>query len=269
MKLVNFKMMKYLYETKLAFKSKFVYRFDLIIGILATFIQVVIYIGIWKALYGNNTFVDGISFEMVTTNFILGLAIINAYQFSDLDIQNKLKDGSIANEFLKPNDFKKVLLARNLGLILFKLLTNFLPAIFLSLIMFPIFIQMNLLYVLLFVLSLILGMITYWCISMIVQLCAFWIWNVWSISTIKNVIVSLFSGALIPLWFMPEVFRKVIEFTPFYSIYYGPLQIYLGNKDEISIIYSFLIQLAWISILFLVINVMWYFGKKRIVVQGG
>lgn len=262
-------MRKYIYEMHLAFKSKLVYRFDLIIGIIATFLQVVIYISIWKALYANNTIIDDISFEMVTTNFILGLAVVNAYNFSDLTIQNKLKDGSIANEFLRPVDFKKVLLARNLGNILFKLLTNFLPALILSLICFRIYLQTNPVYILLFVLSLILGVITYWCISMIVQLCAFWIWNVWSISTIKNVLISVFSGALIPLWFLPQTLRKLIEYTPFYSIYYGPLEIYLGNKSGLDILYSFIIQIGWIGMLLCIINIMWYFGKKRVIVQGG
>ena len=262
-------MRKYVYEMYLSFKSRFVYRFDLLISILATFLQVVIYISIWKALYGANDTIDGISFEMVTTNFILGLAIINAYSFSDLDVQNKLKDGSIANEFLRPVDYKKVILSRNLGNILFKLLTNFLPALILSLIFYGIFIQTNMFYVFLFILSLLLGVITYWCISMIVQLCAFWIWNVWSISTIKNVLVSLLSGSLIPLWFMPEVMRKIITYTPFYSIYYGPLEIYLGQKEGLDILYLFLIQIGWIGALLIIINVMWYFGKKRVIVQGG
>lgn len=262
-------MKKYIYEMYLAFKSKLVYRFDLFIGILATFLQVVIYIAIWKALYASNTEVDGIQFEMVTTNFIFGLAIVNSYQFSDLDIQNKLKDGTIVNEFLKPTDFKKTLLARNMGYILFKLLTNFIPAVVLSIIFYSIFIQTNILYVVLFILSLILGIITYWCISMLVQLCAFWIWNVWSISTIKNVIISLLSGSLIPLWFMPSKVKKVIEYTPFYSIYSGPLEIYLGQKNTMEIINTFLLQGAWIIVLLACVNIMWYFGKKRLIVQGG
>lgn len=262
-------MLKYLSELKMSFKSNLVYRFDLIVGILATFLQVVIYLSIWQSLYNGQAQIDGVSFEMVTTNFVIGLAIVFSYNISDLDIQNKLKDGSIANEFLKPVDFKKVLFARNLGKILFKLLTNFLPAFILSLIFYNIYLQTNPLYIFLFFLSLIFGLIIYWCISMIVQLAAFWIWNVWSISTIKNVLVSIFSGSLIPLWFMPEGIRKVVEFTPFYSIYYSPMQIYLGNTTGLNILYTFLSQGCWIVLLLVVINIMWYFGKKRVIVQGG
>ena len=68
---------------------------------------------------------------------------------------------------------------------------------------------------------------------------------------------------------MPEVMRKIITYTPFYSIYYGPLEIYLGQKEGLDILYLFLIQIGWIGILLIVINVMWYFGKKRVIVQGG
>lgn len=262
-------MTKYLYELKLSFKANLVYRFDLIVGVVATFLQVVIYLAIWSSLYQENSDIDGISFEMVTTNFVIGLAIVFSYNISDLDIQNKLKDGSIANEFLKPVDFKKVLFARNLGKILFKIITNFLPALVLSLIFYRVYLQTNPLYILLFVISLFMGLLIYWCISMIVQLTAFWIWNVWSISTIKNVLVSVFSGSLVPLWFLPEQFKKIIEFTPFYSIYYSPMQIYLGNTTGIDILYTFLNQGCWIVFLLIVINIMWHFGKKRVIVQGG
>ena len=261
--------MKYLSELKMTFKSNFVYRFDLIVGILATFLQVVIYLAIWESLYNGQSQIDGVSFEMVTTNFVIGLAIVFSYNISDLDIQNKLKDGSIANEFLKPEDFKKVLFSRNLGNILFKILTNFFPAFILSLIFYDVYLQTNLFYILLFFLSLIFGLIIYWCISMIVQLSAFWIWNVWSISTIKNVLVSIFSGALIPIWFMPEVIKKIVEFTPFYSIYYSPLQIYFGNMTDLNILYTFINQVCWIALLLTIINIMWYFGKKRVIIQGG
>ncbi len=55
-------MRKYAYEMYLSFKSRFVYRFDLLISILATFLQVFIYISILKALYFANDTIDVILF---------------------------------------------------------------------------------------------------------------------------------------------------------------------------------------------------------------
>ena len=51
-----------------------------------------------------------------------------------------------------------------------------------------------------FCVSIVLGFAVLWAISTIVQMTAFWIVNVWSIATIKNVVVNVLSGAFLPLW---------------------------------------------------------------------
>jgi len=56
------------------FRKHLVYRFDHIVGVLGTIIQIFVYVSIWKALYAGRTTVDGIDFRMVATNFVLCLA---------------------------------------------------------------------------------------------------------------------------------------------------------------------------------------------------
>ena len=87
--------------------------------------------------------------------------------------------------------------------------------------------------------------------------------------TIKNVIVKVLSGTLLPLWFMPEILRKIIKVTPFESIYFTPIQIYLGEISGLEILYKMFIQVMWIVILGLIANAFWKRGTKKLVVQGG
>ncbi len=262
-------MSKYIYQIYLSFKSNFVYRFDLIISIINTILQIFIYCLIWKALYQFQENVDGISYSMVVTNFVIGLALINSYNISDFEIQNKLKDGTIGNELLKPASYKWMILSKNLGNIFFKLLVNFLPAIIISIIFLPIAPPVNITAFLLFLFSLILGFLVYFSISLIIQMTAFWIFNVWSMSTIKNVFVNLLSGSLIPIWFMPNSLVSILQYTPFYSIYFLPLNIYLGKVANTEILSGFMMQIFWIILLSFIGSLMWNSGRKRLVVQGG
>ncbi|HBB43553.1 MAG TPA: ABC transporter permease, partial [Treponema sp.] len=75
--------------------------------------------------------------------------------------------------------------------------------------------------------------------------------------------------SMIPLWFMPDAVRKLICFTPFDSIYFTPVQIYLGDLSGSEIAGGFIKQLAWIFALLFFGFVLWNKGKKKLVVQGG
>ena len=93
--------------------------------------------------------------------------------------------------------------------------------------------------------------------------------NVWAVMTIKNVFINVLSGSMIPLWFMPGFMRTLIGFTPFESIYFTPVQIYLGKITGSEIILGFAKQIIWIVALLLLGFMVWQKGQKKIVVQGG
>ncbi len=254
---------------KMTFKQNTAYRIEWLLGILNSIIQIFISIAIWKALYGNRQTVNGINFSVIATNFIISLGLSSIFSTNDFAIQQKINDGSIANELLKPIDFRKILLAQTLAQIAFKFLSNFLPTFLITSLVFGILPPAGIVNFLLYLLSMLLGFCVLWSLSLIIQMTAFWIINVWSISTIKNVFVKVLAGAALPLYFMPEPIMKIIRFTPFDSIYHIPLQIYLGNASSEQIILCFLKQIVWIAILYSISILMWNCGSKKIIVQGG
>lgn len=251
------------------FLNNMVYRFDYITGILNTCLQFLIFWCIYKSLYGTKTSIDGVAFSMVTTNFILSLGLSNSFQVNDFFVQRKVNDGSIVNEFLKPVNFKLRLLAEDIGNIIFRLIFNFLPALIIAMCFVKIQKPVSYMELILFIMSGVLGFFVLWLISFIVQMTSFWIINVWSLSTIKNVFVNVFSGTMLPLWFMPAGIMKIIKFTPFDSIYFTPIKIYLGQIQKSDILFNFGRQIIWICILYVIGEIMWRCGQKKLIVQGG
>jgi ABC-2 type transport system permease protein len=98
---------------------------------------------------------------------------------------------------------------------------------------------------------------------------SFWFYNTFSLVTIKDALVLLLSGALIPLWFLPQKIFDFIKLTPFDSIYFTPISIYLGQVPSNEIAAAFVKQVSWILILGLVGHVLWKSAAKKLVLQGG
>lgn len=251
------------------FQNKMAYRLEFFMGIVNTFITILVYLCIYKALYGNQTEVDGISFAMVATNFVISLGLSSAFEYNEMFLQDKIKSGNIANELLKPVNFMFRLLAENVGESVFKIVFQFLPALLLTMLYAELLMPASFLYFIVMSVSVILGYLILWLLGFMVQTWSFWIFSVWGIMTIKNVIVRILSGTLLPLWFMPSVLRKMIAFTPFESIYFTPVQIYLGEIQGKELITKLAVQVLWIVVLWMIANAFWKRGVKKLVVQGG
>lgn len=262
-------MTPYLAFSKKSFMQKSAYRFDHFMGILNTLIRIFIFFGIYKALYGSNTEVDGITMSMVTTNFVLSMGLEAVFYVNDFYLPDKIGNGSIATELLLPISFKGRMIADNMGNAIFKLVYHFVPALIVSALTMGIEKPHSVSMLLLFIISAFLGYGVLWTISFVVQVLSFWLINVWSIVTIKNVFVNVLSGSMIPLWFMPEWMSGIVEYSPFSSIYFTPVQIYLGQLSYEKIAYKCGLQLVWIGIIYMIGNLLWAKGKKKLIVQGG
>ncbi len=259
----------YVAYAKKSFLKRSAYRFDHLVNILSTCLQIFIYWGIYRALYGSNTEVEGITFAMVTTNFILSMGLNAGFYVDDFFLPQKIWDGSISTELLRPMSFKGRMVAENLGNAGFNLLFRFLPALLIAVAVVGISAPASGSRFCLFLLSALLGYGVLWVISFAVQMTAFWLVNIWSVVTIKNVFVHVLSGAMIPLWFMPDWMQGVIKYTPFSSIYFTPVQIYLGQLKAGEIVEKCVLQLFWIAAIYLIGDLLWRMGQKKLVVQGG
>lgn len=251
------------------FQNNLAYKFEYVMGIFNTILTFFVFWCIYRALYGSKNVIDGVTFSMVTTNFIIALGLTNAFNMDETFILHKVEDGSIVNEFLKPVNFRIRILSEDLGNSIFKLIFNFLPALIIAALFVKIEKPSSIINLLFFTISVILGYLILWTISFIVQIAAFWIIGVWGLTTIKNVFINVLSGAMIPLWFMPKWLMNIISYTPFDSIYFTPVKLYLGQMTGSEIIYNFGRQIIWILIFYTIGEILWQRGQKKLIVQGG
>jgi ABC-2 type transport system permease protein len=258
----------YAYAKK-QFLSRSAYRFDHLMGILSTCLQFFIFYEIYRTLYGSMDSVDGITMSMITTNFVLSLGLSAIFSPNDYFVPGRIWDGSISTELLRPMSFKGRMIAENVGDACFNLIFKFIPVLLIAIFTTGMEKPAGIGNMILFMISAILGYGVLWTISFLVQMTSFWLINIWSLITIKDVFVNVLSGMMIPLWFMPDWMAGVIKFTPFASIYFTPVQIYLGQLSASEIAFKCGVQLFWTVIIFALGNVLWNKGQKKLVVQGG
>jgi len=68
---------------------------------------------------------------------------------------------------------------------------------------------------------------------------------------------------------MPESVMNIIRYTPFDSIYFTPINIYLGKVNIVDVGPLLVKQLVWIVVLQFIGGLIWSRAVKKLVVQGG
>jgi ABC-2 type transport system permease protein len=259
----------YLEIAKKAFQNSLAYRVEYFAGLINTLILIFVNVAIWKAIYGEDGSYDGVQLQIVLTYIILGFLMQSIFSMDEYFIATKVNNGLISSDLLKPISFRLMVFSYNFGLAVFKILMNLLPAVIISVIFFRLLPPFSPVMGICFLISLALGYLVLYCLNFIVWLSAFSFYGTFSLVTIKDAIVVIMSGALIPLWFMPQWLYDFIKLTPFDSIYYIPISIYLGQIPSNEIIYSIIKQLFWIVLLIGIGHIIWKFASKKLVVQGG
>lgn len=262
-------MRTYLEVAKKAFQNNLVYRIDYIAGLINTLVMIFVNIAIWKAIYQEDEVVGGVQLKIIITYIVLGFLMQSIFAMDDYFIEGKMRTGLISSDLLKPISFRMYVFSYNIGNTAFKILMQLTPALIISVIFFhflePFSIQMGIF----FFISSVLGFFVLYSINFLVWITSFWFYYIFSMVTIKDALIMVLSGAVIPLWFMPQWLMDFIKMTPFDSIYYIPISIYLGQIPQSEILLSILKQVLWILALTLAGHLLWKRATKKLVVQGG
>lgn len=254
---------------KKSFQNNLAYRVDYFTGVLNTIVMIFVNLAIWKAIYEDETAIGGIQFQILATYIILSFLLQTCFIMEDYQIEHKVRSGLISSDLLRPVNFKLYLFSVNIGGLLFRLTLQLLPALVVAVLLFQILPPFSLPMLFYFIISIALGYLVLYGLNFIVWVSAFWFYWTFSLLTIKDALVMVFSGALLPLWFMPKGVMSVIKLTPFESIYFTPLSIYLGQVPVDMIFVSIIGQAIWAVVLFLIGQVLWKAAEKKVVVQGG
>lgn len=251
------------------------YRADFLLKVLYSLIAMYGVRSLWSALYAQDPSIVGRPLPSMITYAMLAVALDIIFYPSALSdapqnyIAAQVRTGRIDTDLLRPVDLQEQLLARNSGAALFGAVWLVLPAWFLGVLFLGMELPSGLIYGVAFLVSVILSFLILFSLNFMLGMVCFATANIRQITMAYSGILTILSGKLIPNWLYPEWMQVFINVLPFRCIFETPLNVYTGAVNSREIIYSLLLQLMWVVVLFAIGKGMWFSLHKRLTIQGG
>lgn len=250
------------------------YRSAALAGVATQFFWGFMYIMIFEAFYAQALHIPPISLKDLITYIWLQQAFLAFIMlwFRDNELFDLITKGNIAYELCRPCDlygfWYAKLLAQRLSSALLRCFPIFIVAFLLSE-PYRMTIPPNLATGLLFLLSLILGLLLLVAISLFIYISVFITMSPAGSLLVFGVIGEFFAGLIIPLPLMPEWLQNIAYLLPFRWTADFPFRVYSGHIPQNEAMIGIFQQLAWLMLLVWLGKLALNKVLRRVVVQGG
>ena len=268
-------MKKYWHVIGIGIQNNLTYRVNYLARTLFSFIPLFAMLSLWRTIYagkeqgsalGGYTQVQMIFYYLL----VAVVDVLTAVNEDDWQIAADIREGNISQFLLKPIDY-----------LWYRLCLFFSGRIaFISMACVPlaVFIFCFRDYAVLpasgaalpaFVISLVLTALLQFFISYTMAMLAFWLLEISTFIFILFAFEFLASGHLFPLDLLPPVIGHALFFTPFPSMLYVPIAIYMGKIAGAGIWHGLLMQLMWLLFAYALARFAWRRGIKKYAAFGG
>lgn len=267
-------MRKYYSFFKVRFFSEIQYRMATVTALTTQFVWGLMECLAYKALLESDAIAFPMEYSAVVSYIWLKEAFLVLFSTwaSDNDIFSMILDGGIAYELCRPVSIYAMWFSRTVGGRVAQAAMRCGPVLLCALLLpkpykpgTPVSAPAFLLFVLAMVLA--LGVTVAFC--MLVYVLSFFTISPQGWRMLLTGAVELLSGSIIPLPFIPQPFRAVMELLPFGSMQNVPFRIYSGDIMGNRVFAAVGLQLFW----FVALAAAGWFAcrkaERRIVVQGG
>lgn len=265
---------KYLSFFRIRFTAGFQYRAVALAGIATQFFWGLMEIRMFMAFYRTDPAAFPMGIDAVASYVWLQQATLTMFMMwiFDNSIFEEIKNGGVAVSLCRPCGIYPMWFAQNFSMRLSRaimraipifVVTAFLPAPYhISLpdepVVFP-----------LFALSLVLGFIVVIAFSMLVYISAFFTLDAYGTRLLIAMVAEFCSGAVIPLPFLPDGARRVLDLLPFASMQSTPFLIWGGSISGTDTLMAIALQIFWAVVLIIAGNLWMRQALKKVVLQGG
>ncbi len=214
------------------------------------------------------TFSATVSYIWLREIFLSAFATWNA----DGDIFESIMNGGIAYELCRPVSIYNMWFAKTTAGRIARASLRCVPMLVIAF-MLPrplrVMLPVSLKHFVLFVLTLFLGLGVTVAFCMFTYILAFFTISPQGLRVMFTSMVDFLAGAIIPLPFMPDGVRRIVELLPFASMFNVPLRIYVGDLTGNEMVKSIALQSFWLLVLLLCGKVLCKAVERKIIVQGG
>lgn len=250
------------------------YRSAALAGIATQFFWGLIITMIYEAFYTTMLVDPPMSLPQLVTYVWLQqsfLAFIMLW-FRDNELFELITTGNIAYELCRPNDIYGFWYAKLLAQRLASALLRCFPILAIIFVLPPPYRMMlppNMMTLILFIITLLLGLFILVAISMLIYISAFVTMSAVGSLLMFGIVGEFLAGMVIPIPLMPEWLQNIVVMLPFHLTADFPFRVYSGHIPMEEALGGIVIQLIWLIVLITLGKFAMEKALRRVVVQGG
>lgn len=256
---------KYCEVAKVHLKSQLAWRMDVFFQMFFTVGRILFAYLLWKVILGEGKTVAGFGFDDMLSYSLFSsfLTQLDLSQGISEEIHSRIRGGTFSKYMVLPVNTEGYFLAMEVGVVLFYLFFDFVAA-FIWALVFGIRLQVvgDAGILLCTALMVILGLIFMVQLNYYLGVLTLKYQGIGTFLMIKNNLVALVTGSIVPLALLPETVVEVMRLLPFYYVTYLPSMLLLGRCQEEAA--TGLVALTlWCVALQVLIHVTWESYSKR------
>lgn len=267
-------MKKYISFLRMKFIAGVQYRAAAFAGILTQYAWGGMEILIYRCFYLENQADFPMQMQALSNYIWLqeGFLVLFAVWIFENDIFEMITQGNIAYELCRPCDLYFMWMFRGMGMRLSRVALRCIP-VFAVAVFLPAPYGLKLPptpeAAVFFLISGVLGFLNVMAFGMLIYISTFFTISVQGTRALCAAAVNLLSGKVIPIPFLPDGVRQVVELLPFASMQNAPLRIYGGDFAGVQTVQTILLQLFWLVVMTVAGRLLMQKALRGVVVQGG
>lgn len=212
------------------YKEWSAYRTHSLVSVFVGPVYFIVQYFIWSAVYGGEGSLAGMEFSQTIRYF--GASALIGYltmDFADWNLQMLIRTGKFLTFTMRPIHHRFFALSQKFGHRVLGFFFEFLPCLLIFMLLFRIdILPASMLWTILSVgLAFLMNFYVNYCLGMT----AFFLVKASGVRVMYQLFAQIFSGALIPLNFFPEIMQKIMIFLPFQYTNYVPAMVWTGSES--------------------------------------
>ncbi len=267
-------MQKYISFFRLRFINGLQYRAAALAGIVTQFAWGALEILMFSAFYEADASAFPMEFSALTSYIWMQQAFLALYMtwFLENEIFDAIINGNIAYELCRPIDIYNMWFTRSMANRLSRAVLRCMPILILAAFLpkpYGLSLPKDVQASVWFSITMLLGFLVVVAFCMLVYIVTFYTVSPMGVRMVAVSMVEFFSGAVIPLPFLPNGIRQIFELLPFAAMQNVPLRIYSGDIAGSKIYTSLGLQLFWLIVLVIAGKMLTAKALKKVTIQGG
>jgi ABC-2 type transport system permease protein len=185
------------------------------------------------------------------------------------DLALRVKDGQVAVDFMRPVDLQAATIATEAGGSLFALLPRGLPSVLLGAVTVGMALPTSAVFYLLGAVSMVLGIVISAATVYLIAVAGFWLVETRGLQILYTLASGFLGGLYVPIALFPSWLRIVAAATPFPSIMMYPIDVLSGIGGAGNAAELVLAQLAWLTGVAAIGQLLTRSGRRKLEIQGG